>query len=75
MRQFRLTHNDMKPANLLFHNGQPTLIDLDAVHHHRTKFYFCYQHQRMTALFYNRLPKTEQKKPIPLLEENKKTVS
>jgi tRNA A-37 threonylcarbamoyl transferase component Bud32 len=56
MGQFRLTHRDMKPANLLFHNGRATLIDLDALCRHRAGFYFRYRQRKMITLFKSRLP-------------------
>lgn len=34
----RLVHNDLKPCNLLVHNGNPVLIDLDSMQQHRNRW-------------------------------------
>lgn len=53
--QHRLTHADMKPANLIIRQGQPVLIDLDSMQQHRLPAYFRYRYRRMVDYFHRRL--------------------
>lgn len=53
--QCRITHGDMKPANLLICRGRPVLIDLDSMRRHRFYPWFRYQHRKMVRYFYRRL--------------------
>lgn len=51
----RLTHDDMKPANMIIRNDQPVLIDLDSMHRPAVPFYFRYRYRRMVRYFYARM--------------------
>ncbi|HOK95980.1 MAG TPA: lipopolysaccharide kinase InaA family protein [Anaerohalosphaeraceae bacterium] len=51
----RLTHADMKPANLIIHHGKPVLIDLDAMQEHRMRLFFQYRYKKMVHYFHCRL--------------------
>ncbi|MBC8394391.1 MAG: hypothetical protein H8E17_17715 [Deltaproteobacteria bacterium] len=51
----RMTHGDMKPANLLACNGEPVLIDLDSMQYHRCSWILLKRSEKMTAFFHNRL--------------------
>ncbi len=55
MGRYRLTHADMKPANLIIHNRQPVLIDLDSMQQHRMGLYFRYRYKKMVTYFHCRL--------------------
>jgi tRNA A-37 threonylcarbamoyl transferase component Bud32 len=52
----RLTHSDMKSANLIIAEGGPVLIDLDSMQQHRSKgFYFRNRFEKMIRTFHRRL--------------------
>lgn len=53
--QCRITHGDMKPANLLICCGRPVLIDLDSMQRHRFYPWFQYQYRKMVCYFYRRM--------------------
>lgn len=55
MGRHRLTHADMKPANLLICKGKPVLIDLDSMERHRIGCYFTYRYNKMVNYFHDRL--------------------
>ncbi len=55
MGRFYMTHADMKPANMIIHEGQPVLIDLDSMQQHGTGFYFRYRYKKMVTYFHRRL--------------------
>jgi tRNA A-37 threonylcarbamoyl transferase component Bud32 len=40
MEQYRITHGDLKPANVIITADGPVLIDLDSVKVHRTGLFF-----------------------------------
>ena len=41
-----ITHCDMKGSNILFRNGQPVLVDLDAMAQYRSRRLFLRKHRR-----------------------------
>lgn len=55
MGRHRLTHSDMKPANMLICEGKPVLIDLDSMERHRIRWYFMYRYHKMVNYFHHRL--------------------
>jgi len=40
MEQYRITHGDLKPSNILVTSRGPTLLDLDSVRVHRSNLLF-----------------------------------
>jgi len=55
MGRHRLVHEDMKPANLIIHDGNPVLIDLDSMQRYRWPFYFRYRFNKMVRYFHTRM--------------------
>ena len=49
--QYRLTHGDMKPSNILICDDQPVLIDLDSMQLHRFSFALKFCSKRMLRKF------------------------
>ena len=45
--EHRITHGDLKATNILIHNGQPVLIDLDSMKRHRCKWLLKQYQQKM----------------------------
>jgi tRNA A-37 threonylcarbamoyl transferase component Bud32 len=50
-----MTHSDMKSANLIIHDGEPVLIDLDSMRQHRQGPYFRNRYEKMVRTFHRRL--------------------
>ena len=50
-----MTHSDMKSANLIIHDGEPVLIDLDSMRQHRPGPYFRSRYEKMVRTFHRRL--------------------
>ena len=44
---FRMTHGDLKPSNILIHQDNPVLIDLDSMKLHRSRYLLSLYQQRM----------------------------
>ncbi len=53
--RFRMTHGDMKPGNLLVYHGEPVLIDLDSMRHHRCPWTLNFYTKKMLRFFRLRL--------------------
>ena len=52
----RISHGDMKGHNLIWHDGQWAMIDLDAMRQHRCDGTFCRAYARDRARFLNNWP-------------------
>lgn len=55
MGRHGLVHEDMKPANLIIHDGCPVLIDLDSMQRYRWRWYFRYRFKKMVRYFHTRM--------------------
>lgn len=51
----KITHNDLKPSNILISKNKPILIDLDSTKLHRCKWILNYYTDKMHAFFYKRI--------------------
>jgi tRNA A-37 threonylcarbamoyl transferase component Bud32 len=52
----RISHGDLKGTNLIWHDGAWALIDLDAMHQHRSRFLFRRAYARDRARFLRNWP-------------------
>lgn len=56
LRQFRISHGDMKKNNILWHEGRLVLIDLDSMRRHRWHWAFAAAHAKDRARFLRNWP-------------------
>ncbi len=55
MNRFRTTHNDLKPTNIMIHDTDICLLDIDAVKHHHLKWFATLKYRRSLDYFKWRL--------------------